>query len=131
MKNALIFSRTVSDVSHSALTAIGDEIVLDSLCGDLQIEVLNGHASVALQDFELQVKVHPNGDYCKTITGTGWASIANILTYKSGSLNSLAGATRHMARVSLGPCYSIKFLAQSASSSTGRAVTVLGAVELK
>lgn len=112
----------------AAGTAANPEILMEEKYTEVQFEVVNADAGDALQDFALLVKPHRSGAWTALITGAAWATIANVLTFKSASLNTLAAASTAIARVSLGPCYSIKFQGRAAANTVDLTIrgTLLG-----
>lgn len=81
-----------------------------------------GGSSVALDQFELQIKPHASAAYDTYISD--WSStIADKLISKTATLNTLSHGTVETAVVKIPPCYSIRF--QSAQAGvTASAVTI-------
>lgn len=103
----------------SSFTDIGAEIVNRNIRTRLFFELSNTHASVALTDFQLLIKATPDADYVVYLTGATWGTIAGVLRFFSGALNTLAGTAKGLAFVDLPPCYAFKF--QGKTGSTGAA----------
>lgn len=82
----------------------------------------SGGSVIALDQFQLQVKVHKDAAW--EIYISDWSSlVADTILWKSGTLNTLAHAGADSARVYLGPVHAIRF--QSAQAGvTASAVTV-------
>lgn len=79
----------------------------------IAFEVQNADASIALADFALLVKTHPNGSYHTLVSGSAWDDILGV-----GTPNTLAAASRALKIApDLGPLYALKFQAKSASGN--------------
>lgn len=77
---------------------------------------LRNNGTVALADFKLAVLIHKDAVEFDYISGATWGTVAGVLKYFKGALNTLgAGAYAH-AYVDIGPVYAVKFYAKGAGT---------------
>lgn len=118
------FSRSNSDVGGT-LEDVGEEILLRYQFDRVAAEIENTHASVALTDFALKGKAHPDGAFQTLLSAEAWRSPNALLLYISGDgyADALTAGQKALAMLDVTGLYSIKFQAKTGSSGT---VSVLG-----
>lgn len=104
-------SATVT-VPNSGLTDVL-EVILNDAYTDCAFEL--AVTGQALADFAILIKPHSGASYHKVKSSTDWNTLGNILTFKLGTLQTLAAGATGYGRVDVGPCYAVKFQAQSAN----------------
>lgn len=121
--DSILFSKETGSSSSAAITSsftdLGSEIVLRNNRRSIGINLYNSHASVALTDFQILGKVHPDGAFVVLVTGATWGTVAGIVKHFTGALNTLAATSNALAYLDLPPLYSIKF--QAKTGTTGAA----------
>jgi hypothetical protein len=120
------FSLAKTDLG-TTMTMVGNAIALDGRGGDMLVEVANLDASIALADFEVMVKAHPDADWVALVTGTGWGTVAGALKHAPVDIHTLAANSKAVVRVDVGQAYQMKFQAKAASGTIS--ITVKGTVE--
>lgn len=112
-----------SDQDLETLVTLGVEIALNGKYKEISLTVQSlGGSVIALDQFVLQVKASPSGAW-ETLISDWSAVVADLLVWKTGTLNLLAHGSKDSARVKIGPVHAIRF--QSAQVGvTAEAVTV-------
>lgn len=112
----------VSGTATTTLAAIGNSVRLDRGVTFAAIEVKNGSGSIALSEFDVQVKAHAAGE---------WITVANdfstedgIMLFASTDPEALAAGGAAFVLLQLGPVDAVRFRAKSASSTV--ATTIRG-----
>ena len=127
---------SAADVAISAdacdITGSTNVILSDTSTGDADVicvEVENTHATVALDDLQLQVQAHPDAAWV-LLTATWSALIADTLLYYSGNLKTLGAGLKMSFKANVKGWYAWRLQASgNASATTAEARgTVIGEI---
>lgn len=113
-----------SDQTAETLAIVGEVLVLGGLYQFLTLELSSaGGSAVALDQFEVQVKAHPDAAW-ETLLSSGYDTQSDHVAVPAGNtLNTLAHGSAETCVLRLGPFYAVRLMSAQAGV-TASAVTV-------
>lgn len=122
MKEIKKFEATNANVG-TTLESVG-EVVLNGLYEHVVFELTNTSATVALADFAIQVKAHPDGEYVTLLNAASWAgSAAAVGVYASAAPGTLAAEGNVVIGIKTGPVHAVRFMAKGDNGSAATTIT--------